>query len=191
MGYEPEVIYDFDPHKLPPELLRAMGLVVAASAQTEAVVQDLIGGILNIDNIQTRSLTVHMSAPLKDQIVRSLSELDAPSVAEIDLIDELLDGINSAYSKRNAVVHNAIARHPETGETFSYRETSRGSLQISLQPIRASEVEKDAALIYDAGMSLMRYMIARGLLPKVRERAIRASINRGEKARTKRRDLSV
>lgn len=32
MGHEPEVIYDFDPRNLPPELLRAIGLMAAASA---------------------------------------------------------------------------------------------------------------------------------------------------------------
>ena len=45
----PEIILDFDPRKLPQDILAAIGLVSAASAQTEAVVEMGIGGCLGIE----------------------------------------------------------------------------------------------------------------------------------------------
>ncbi len=191
MASEPEVIYDFDPRNLPPEMLRAIGLVAAASSQTEHVVQSLIGGLLGIDNIETLALTTHMAAPLKDHVVRALAELSAPSPAQLDQIDDLMDAVNDAFDKRNLIVHNAIARHPVTGECFSYRQKARGSLQLSLIPVTAEEFARDAALIYEAGMDLMRFMISRGIGPRERIRPIRAALDRRKKAREKRRDGGV
>jgi hypothetical protein len=185
------VIYDFDPRNLPPDLLRAIGLVVAASAQTESIVQELIGALLKIDNIETRALTAHMSAPLKDQVARALAELSAPSVGEVDTIDDLLDAVNSAYEKRNVIVHNSLARNPDTGEVLSYREVARGSLRVSLQPVRVEQVEQDAATIYEAGIAIMRFMISRGIGACERTAPLHVPIDRRKKARTIRRDLSV
>ncbi len=182
------VIYDFDPHNLPPEMLRAIGLVVAASSQTESVVQDLIGGLLRIDMIDAKALTTHMSAPLKDHVVRALSELRAPSPSEVDALDDLLDRINTAYEKRNLIVHNSLARHPDTGEVFSLREQARGSLKVSLQRVTASEFEAAAELIYRAGMDLMEFMMSRGLQPHLPEGPLREALDRRPKARALRRD---
>ena len=99
---------------------------------------------------------------------------------------ELLDAISAAAEKRNVVVHNSIVRHPETGELFSYRESARGSLQVSLQPVRVEEIEKDATLIYEAGMDLARFMILHGLVAPDRTRPIRVPLNRRKKARQER-----
>jgi hypothetical protein len=188
---EPSVIYDFDPHNLPPELLRAIGLVTAAAAQTESIVQQFIGALLGIDEVEVIALTAHMSAPLKDHVARALIELNAVSADVVDLVDELLDDIEEAAEKRNVVVHNALARHPDTGEVFSVREKARGSLQVSLQPVSVKEVEKDAAAIYEVGMNLMRFMLAYGLKPADRTRPIRAPLDRRKKARQARKDLKV
>lgn len=186
--YEPEILYDFDPRNLPPEMLRAVGLVATAASQTESITQDFISGLLGIDQFEGRALTTHMSAPLKDHIARAIAELNGPSMSEVDEIDDTLDRINAAIAKRNVIVHNALCRHPDTGEIFSFREQARGSLRISLQPVTAAEFEKDALLIYEAGMDLMRFMVSRGIAPRARSRPLHAPINRGQKARTKRRN---
>lgn len=190
MSHEPEIIFDFDPRNLPPELLQAIGLVVSASSQTETVVQDFIGGVLGIDNINTRALTAHMSAPLKDHVARALMELHAVHVADLDAVDDLLDAINDAFSRRNQIVHNAFLRNSATGEILSYRESARGSLVGRLEPVLVEKIVEDAALIYEAGMDLMRFMIARNLLPPMRRRPLMATINRKPKARANRRDTS-
>lgn len=187
MNGDPEVIYDFDPHKLPPEFLRAIGLVVAASAQTESIVQSLIGGLLGIDQMEAIAVASHMTGPLKDNVARTLCELCAPDVSEVDRLDELLDAVNTAVAKRNVLVHNSFARHPENGEVFSYRQTARGSLQVSLKPIRVEQIEQDALAIYEVGMNLMKFMMSRGLLPKDRVRPIYRPIVRDKKARERRK----
>jgi hypothetical protein len=188
MTKNPEIIYDFDPHNLPPELLRAIGLVVAASAQTESIVQQFIGCLLGIDQAETIALTAHIPHPLKDHIARALIELNAANAAVVDDVDDLLDAIKAAFEKRNVVVHNSLARNPETGEVLSLRESAHGSLQVSLTPIRFEEVEKDAALIYKVGIDLMGFMMDRGLEPAPRTRPIRAPLNRKQKMRLARRN---
>lgn len=187
MSAEPSVVYDFDPRNLPPALLRAVGLVTAAAAQTEHVMQEFIGGLLGIDSIEAISLTTHMAGPLKDQVARSLIELNAANSCAVDAVDDLLDAIKSATDKRNILVHNALARHPDTGEVFSIRYQSRGSLQLSMQRVDVEQIEKDAALIYEVGMNLMQFMITFEITPKDRTRTIHATLNRGKKARAERK----
>jgi hypothetical protein len=182
------IVYDLDPRNAPPEFLRAIGLVAAASAQTERILQDFIGALLRIDNVQSVALAAHMSFPLKETVIRTLSEMEAPSVNEIDAIDELLDSVKAALDKRNIIVHNSLAMHPTTGEVFSYRERARGSLQIELKRITVEEIESDAASIYEAGMDVMRFMISREIGPSDRAAAPRAAVKRGKSARVARRN---
>jgi hypothetical protein len=186
----PMIIYDFDPRNLSREMLRAIGLLTAAAAQTENTIQGLIGGLVGVDDITTMALTAQMSALLKEHIARSLVELRAPTLAEVDYFDDLMDRANKAMEKRNTLVHNSLAQHPETGEIFSYREAARGSLQVKFTPITAAEIEKDAIEIYEAGMAVMRFMMSRGLLPPHRTEPLREAINRGKKARAERRKLN-
>lgn len=58
--------------------------------------------------------------------------------------NDLLDEVNSAFAKRNVIVHNALVQHPDTGEVLSFRETARGSLRVSLQPLSAEDIQADA-----------------------------------------------
>ncbi|WP_333591408.1 hypothetical protein [Brevundimonas sp.] len=186
MNTAPDVIYDFDPGNLPPELLQAIGRMAMCAAQTESVMQSFIGAVLEIDNLETVALTAHMAAPLKDHVARALIELNGANVETIDLVDDLLDAISTAAEKRNVVIHNSILRHPQTGELFSYRQTARGSLQVSLQPVSVEEIEKDATLIYEAGMDLVRFMILNNITPNNRTRPVRRPVNRRKKAREER-----
>lgn len=185
------VIYDFDPRNLPPEYLQAVGLVAMASAQTESVMQDFIGVLLGIDNIETLALTTHMAAPLKDHIARALIELNGSTYAAVDDVDDLLDAIDQTLGKRNAIVHNSLIMHPHTGEILSHRLKARGALQLELRPISVKEIKEDAALIYEAGETLMKFMILHGLAPASRTKVIREPLDRSKKARAKRRDLAA
>ncbi|MBL1146859.1 MAG: hypothetical protein HND56_10140 [Pseudomonadota bacterium] len=182
------IIYDFDPRNLPAEYLHAIGLVTAACAQTESVLQDLIGALLEIDNAKTIALTTHMSFPLKNDILRTLAEIEAPDIKELDKLDELLDAVKQALDKRNTIVHNAFAIHPDTREVFSLRAKARGSLQYDLKKIPVQEIEHDAATIYQAGVDIMSFMISRGLSPQLRTTPLRGSVKRGVKARKERND---
>lgn len=184
------MIYDFDPRNLPPEYLRAVGLVAMASAQTESIMQDFIGALVGADNIETMALTTHMAGPLKDHVARAMIELNASAAAVVDDVDDLFDAIEGALGKRNTIVHNPLIRNPETGEILSHRFKARGSLQLELRPITVAEIEEDAALIYEAGVSLMQYMILRGIAPAIRQRPLRVPLDRSKKARAERRNPS-
>lgn len=185
------VVYDFDPRNLPPDYLRAVGLVAMASAQTEHIVGDFIGALIGADNIETSALTAHMSAPLKDQVARALIELNATRAAVVDDVDDLLDAVNEALGRRNAIIHNPLMRHPDTGEIFSHRLKARGSLQLELKPISVAEIEEDATLIYEAGIALLQFMILYGIRPAVRLAPMREALDRRKKAREERRNVPV
>jgi hypothetical protein len=49
---EPTKVYDYDPHNLPPDVLQAIGLIAACSAQTNTsssrASADALASILNI-----------------------------------------------------------------------------------------------------------------------------------------------
>ena len=183
------VIYDFNPRNLPDDYLRAVGLVAMASAQTENVLSDFIGAVIGSDNIETMALTTHMSFPLKDNIIRSLIELNAATAEVVDNLDDILDSIGEAITKRNAIIHNPLIRHPETGEILSHRMKSRGSLQLALKPITVEEIQEDATLIYKAGMALQSFMMLYGLSPRTRKAQLREPLDRSKKARAKRRGI--
>lgn len=187
---QPSIIYDFDPRNVPNEILRAIGLVTAAAAQTERILQTFIGALLKIDNIQAAALCAHMSFPLKETVIRTLAELEAPTMQEVDIIDTLLDDVKDALDKRNIVVHNSLAIHPHDGHVYSYRTRARGSFQLELKAITADEIEEDAATIYEVGMEIMRFMILRGIAPYDRVSPLREPFNRKKSAREMRRDLS-
>lgn len=187
----PVVVYDFNPNNLPEQLLQAVGLVTAASSQTESIVQQFIGAILGIDQAETIALTAHMSNPLKDHAARALIELNAKNAGIVDDVDDLLDAINDAYDKRNVIVHNAFIRNPETSELFSWREKARGSLQGELKPVSIDEIKENAALVYEVGIDLVRFMTSNGISPTERTRPLRTPLDRRKKARTSRRSKSV
>jgi hypothetical protein len=181
------VIYDFDPNNLPPEYLRAVGLVAMASAQTESVVGDFIGCLLGIDNIETLALTTHMAGPLKDHVARALIEMKTNSSNVVDDVDDLLDAIDEAMKRRNVVVHNPLIIHPKTKEVLSHRLKARGSLRLELRPISVKEIEEDARLIHEVGMALVGFMMDRGLEPITRTKPLMEYLDRGKKAREVRR----
>lgn len=149
--------------------------------------QHFIGALLGIDNIDTLALTAHMSAPLKDHVARALIELKTNVADNVDDADDLLDEVDRALALRNTVVHNSFAIHPDTGEIFSYRLKARGSLQLDLEPIPVEEIQQVAALVYEAGMNVTRFMMRHSLEARVRTKPLMVPLNRKPKARAKRR----
>ncbi|MFM5923965.1 MAG: hypothetical protein ACKOPG_07255 [Novosphingobium sp.] len=181
------IIYDFNPNNLPDEHLRAIGLVIACASQTEEIMRNFIGVLLGVDNIETIALGTHMSLPMKDDIIRAVVELNAPSASAVDEVDDILDEIREAMQLRNAVAHNEFAIHPENGEIYSLREKARGSLQAELKPIKANDLLEAADRVFRAGMALQSYMMKTGLVPRTREKPLREPLNRKKSARAQRR----
>lgn len=162
--------------------------MIACASQTEEVLRNFMGIVLGVDNIETEALGTHMSFPMKDDIIRSILELNAPSASFVDEVDDILDDIRDAMQLRNIVAHNEFAIHPETAEIFSLRIKARGSLQSELKKVTAEELLETADQIYRAGMSLQDFMLKNHLGPRFREGPLREPLNRGRKARQARRD---
>jgi hypothetical protein len=80
--------YDFDPRNLPQEMLAAIGLVTACSAQTEYIVEQGIAGCLGVDFEFGAAVTTHMAAPLRDHVLRAVAEI------KIDDLDDLDDSMS-------------------------------------------------------------------------------------------------
>ena len=72
---DPSIEYDFNPYKLPPALLQAIGLVMAAASQTEAILTMGVGGCLGLDAEYAMATTAHMVVPLKISIALSAAEI--------------------------------------------------------------------------------------------------------------------
>lgn len=187
---EPSVVYDFDPRNLPEGYLKAVGLVVTASSQTEDCMKDLLGGLLGIDNMDTLAVAHHMAFPLKEQVIRALAELRTNQAAFVDEIDDLLDTVKEAMNRRNVIVHNPLMRNPDTNEVFSHRMRARGSLQLELRPITIDEIEEDATLIYEVGMSIIQFMQFFGIKHRYRQAPLMEPLDRRKKARADRREAA-
>lgn len=157
--------YDFDPNNLPKEMLAAIGLVIACSAQTESIVEMGIAGCLGIDFEYGGAVTTHMPSPLRDSVLRSAAEIRIDDLDTLDALDALLDAINNAYTKRNAVAHNSWCRDPDTGAIFTVKSAARTRYTMDLLPMTVDQVKSDAAFIYQAGMNLMSFLRVCGLLP--------------------------
>jgi hypothetical protein len=162
---EPVKVYDFDPRNLPQDLLAAIGLMTASAAQTEDCIESAIAGCLGVDVEYGKAVTTHMAAPLRDSVLRSVAEIHINDLDALDELDVLLDTVNEAYAKRNAVVHHAWCRDPDTGAIFTHKETSRARFESELIPMSVDQVKSDALFIYDAGMALYTFLIIRKLIP--------------------------
>jgi hypothetical protein len=184
----PSIVYDYDPRNLPQEVLGAIGLLVACSAQTEHVVELGIGGFLQIEVDYAVAVTTHMNAPLRDNVLRAAAEIRMDDLDDLDELDDLLDAVKIAFDKRNMYVHHTWCKHPKTGEVFLNRTSARGSVNSELIPLTVDQIKTDALFIYDAGMNLMRFLSTRNMLaPFPTSRGSRA--HKTKAARKKRRKI--
>ena len=156
--------YEYDPHKLPQDILTALGLLSACACQTESVIEMGIGGCLGIDSEYNFAVTTHMNSPLRDHVLRATAEIRIDDLDDLDLLDKILDNIKQVMKQRNSYLHRTICKHPKTGECFLVRIDARGSVEGNLIPIDAEKITADAELIYEAGMELIDFLVARNLL---------------------------
>jgi hypothetical protein len=181
--------YDFDPRNLPQALLTAIGLMTASAAQTEGIVEWAIAGCLGVDAEFGMAVTTHMNAPLRDSVLRSVAEIRIDDLDALDELDNLLEEINQAYVKRNAVVHHTWCRDPETGAIFTVKETARTRVESDLLPMSVDQVKSDALFVYDAGMKLMGFLMTHELAPA--SPPVRPRGHKSKVARKKRREAML
>ena len=159
--------YDYSPYNLPPEILRAIGLLIACSAQTEDIFKSAVAGCLGLDYEYGVAATTHMPMPLRLSVLRSAAEIRIDDLDILDELDDLIGLIEEAFSKRNAVAHHQWCSDPQAGETFTVKETARTSVQVDLLPMTVDKIESDALFIYDTGLKLFKFLNVRGLQPPI------------------------
>lgn len=164
---KPSKVYDFDPRNLPQELLAAIGLMTTNAAQTENVVEMAIHCFLDIDLEYGQAVTTHMAMPLRFSALRASAEIRIDDLDALDELDSVLERLETAFDKRNAIVHHCWCRDPETGETFTVKDTARTRVETSLIPMTVDHVKREALFVYDAGMALMTFLIAHGFRQKL------------------------
>ena len=161
---------DFDPRNLPKEYLEAIGLASACYAQTENHVQLAIAGLLGVDIETGWALSTHMSAPLRESALKSLAELKLTDLDDIEKLDTLLDKVKKAGGKRNDIAHNLWCRDEKTGEVFHLLTDARTRVSVEQKPVSLNSVQSDATFIYDAGIELLGFLIAKNLVPALPSR---------------------
>lgn len=160
----PKIVYDFTPHNLPPEILQAIGLVVASGSQTEACLDMAVGGALGIESHLTIALTAHMSLPLKISVLKSAAEFRL-EVDELDELDVILEALNRAAGIRNSYAHDGWYTHPVTKEVYRVKENARVRLEVESVKVSVHGIKADAQTVYKAGMALTTFVANNNLFP--------------------------
>lgn len=179
--------YDFDPRNLPQDLLAAIGLVTTCAAQTESIVEQAIAGCLGVDFEFGMAVTVHMAMPLRFSALRAAAEIRIDDLDALDELDLIIDEIDDAFVKRNAVVHHSWCRDPATGNVFTVKNSARTRVETDLIPMSVNGVKGEAAFIYAAGMKLMQFMMDHSLIPPFPP-GPRPRAHKSKAARKKRRE---
>ena len=156
---------DFDPRNLPKEYQEAIGLACACYAQTEDHVQMAISGILGVDGEVGWAISTHMTAPLRESVLKSLTDIKFDELDLIEEFDRLMADVSEAANRRNRIVHNMWCVDEDTGEVFQVRTQARTRVSIDVPPIPLDSIKADAKFIYDAGIELLRFLIAHNLVP--------------------------
>lgn len=180
------IYLEFNPNKIPSEYLEAIGLVTASSAHTEAIIQEAIAGLAQLDVERGLAITTHMSAPLRDDVLRALAEIHLDDLDDLDLLDDLLDNINEQFKKRHLYVHNQVCINPATKDVALVKTSARGSVRMEDYPLSVAAIRADALAIYQAGLELFQFLGAKGLLPTLPSQPY-GRAHKSKSARKKRR----
>jgi len=164
---------DFDPRNLPKKYLEAIGLACACYAQTEDHVQMAISGILGVDGEIGWAISTHMAAPLRENVLKSLTDIKFENLDDIKEFDRLFDNIREAGKKRNEIAHNLWCTDEKTKEVLRLKTQARRRVDVELAPVSLESIKADADFIYTAGIELLRFLLTKGLAPTLppRDRA--------------------
>ena len=108
--------------------------MTACAAQTESIVEMAIAGCLRVDSEYGRAVTTHTTMPLRFSVLRSTAEIHIDDLDALDHLDVLLETIEAAFIKRNAVVHHSWCRDPLTDAVFTVEETARTGSEARPNP---------------------------------------------------------
>jgi hypothetical protein len=158
-------VLDFDPRKLPAGHLGAIGFMSAAASSTDSIIEMAIAGMLGVDGEQGYAVTAHMSAPLRVSVLKASAEIALTSAAALDELDVVLSRIDTAAKERNRFVHGSWCFRSSDGAVLLVQQEARTHVEIRSRPVAVEEIRSKAAALYEAGMDLMRFMMAVDKLP--------------------------
>ena len=156
-------VFDFDPRNLPASYRKAIGLVAAASAQTESMVQYAICAFLQVDAEYGWAVTAHMNSQMRDQVLRATAEIRIDDLDALDALDDLMERIGAANGKRNGHVHAEWCRDPKTGLVYAASVKARGRVESTMVKVTVEDIKADADTIYKLGIELFNFVHAMGL----------------------------
>jgi len=159
------IIYEFDPRELPSDLRIAIGTAVAAWAQTEAVMDMAIAGLLRVSTPDGGAVTTHMPQAVRASALTSLAARNIPDRATRDRLNAIIAHIQTAYEKRNAIAHRSWATDPRNGNVYSVRASAKKVYKLEIIPILVETIEADALFIYNVGIELMAFCMDLGIHP--------------------------
>lgn len=179
-------LYEFDPRKLPLELLAAIGLATSSAAQTENIIEQGIAGCSGLSFEYGAAITTHMVMPLRFSVLRSVAEIRIDDLDSLDELDQLLDDIEKAFNKRNEFAHHQWCTD-STNNIFTLKTSSRVRLDMDLVPRTINDVKSAALLVYETGVALYAFLAKHDLLPTIPSQ-VRSRSHKSKAARKKRRE---
>jgi hypothetical protein len=155
---------DFNPYTLPPALLHSIGLVTAATGQTEDQIENLIAGCLGVDFEYGMAVTLHMTMPQRFSAARAAAEIKLDDLDALDQLDDLLDRAEKIFDMRNSVVHNQWAFESTTGRVFLVKESARRRVEADVTEMTIDGVREIAREMYNVGIALFEFTTKHGLV---------------------------
>ena len=139
-----------------------------------------------MDALYMTAVTTHMPMPLRFNTLKAAAEIRIENPDHLDELDTILDDVETAMNKRNAVAHGSWVTDPRTGKTYTQKTTARGSIDTEFSEMNVETIKKDALAIIKSGYDLLTFLKAKNLLPPVPSQRIDRS-QRTKEARKKRK----
>lgn len=164
-------VLDFEPAHLPQDHLAAIGLMSAAASHADSIIEMAIAGMLGIDGEQGWAVTSHMTAPLRASVLKSAAEIVIDNERALNELDAILEAIKKATAARNEMVHGSWCFRRSDQAVLLVKQEARTEVQVSSRPVTVDEIKLKAIALYEAGINLMRFIMALDKLPALpRER---------------------
>jgi hypothetical protein len=147
----------------------------AAASSTDGVIEMAIAGMLGIDGEQGWAVTSHMSAPLRASVLKAAAEIALSDPHALDELDIHMEAIKKAAEARNDMIHGSWCVRHSDRTVFLVQQSARTHVEVSSRPVTVNEIKSKALALYEAGMGLMRFIMAVDMvpnLPRVRERGV-------------------
>lgn len=168
-------LLDFEPGNLPQDHLTAIGLMSASASHTDSIIEMAIAGMLGLDGEQGWAVTAHTSAPLRESILKSSAEIALQDEGALNELDTILKAISTAAAARNDMVHGSWCYRKSDDTVLLVQQEARTHVNVTSRPVAVNEIKLKAMALYEAGITLMRFLIAvdkMPLLPKPRPRGV-------------------